>query len=83
MNIALWILAGLLAVPFFGAGVGKLTQPKADLAAGNMAWVEDGTATRVGDIGFVVPSIAVARASPVLKASARNLVPGEPRTGVR
>jgi uncharacterized membrane protein YphA (DoxX/SURF4 family) len=40
MNVVLWIIAGLLAVAFLGAGLTKLTQPKEKLAA-NMAWVED------------------------------------------
>ena len=40
MNIALWIVQGLLAVAFLMAGGMKLTQPKERLVA-NMAWVED------------------------------------------
>ena len=53
MNIALWILAGLLAFAFLGAGLSKLTQPKAKLAAGNMAWVEDYDENQVKAIGAV------------------------------
>ena len=53
MNIALWILAGLLAAAFFGAGMSKLVQPKAKLAAGNMAWVEDFDERQVKGIGAV------------------------------
>ena len=33
MNLALWIVAGLLAVVYMGAGVGKLIVPKEKLAA--------------------------------------------------
>lgn len=40
MNVALWILQGLLALLFLAAGVAKLAQLKEKLA-GKMAWVED------------------------------------------
>jgi uncharacterized membrane protein YphA (DoxX/SURF4 family) len=41
MNIVLWIVAGVLAAVFAGAGVLKLTQSKEKLAANqNMAWTE-------------------------------------------
>ena len=40
MNIALWIVQGLLAVAFLMAGGMKLMQPKEKLAE-KMAWVED------------------------------------------
>ena len=33
MNVVLWVVAGVLAVAFIGAGVMKLTQPKEKLAA--------------------------------------------------
>ena len=33
MNVVLWILAGLLAVAFLGAGLTKVFQPKEKLAA--------------------------------------------------
>ena len=36
----MWVVQGLLAVAFLGAGGAKLTQPKEKLAK-NMAWVED------------------------------------------
>jgi uncharacterized membrane protein YphA (DoxX/SURF4 family) len=50
MNIALWIVQGLLALAFGMAGIMKLTQPKAKLVA-NMAWVEDFTQPTVRVIG--------------------------------
>jgi len=65
MNIALWIVAGLLAVAFVGAGVTKLTQPKKKLAE-RMAWVEDfspGTVKLIGGlevlagIGLILPAL--------------------------
>lgn len=52
MNIALWIVQGLLALFFLMAGVMKATQPKEKLA-GNMAWVEDFSAGQVKTIGIL------------------------------
>ncbi|MFZ1396497.1 MAG: DoxX family protein [Candidatus Promineifilaceae bacterium] len=63
MNIALWIVQGLLAVAFLMAGGMKLTQPKEKLAT-NMAWVEDfsqnairiiGLLEVLGAIGLILP----------------------------
>ena len=65
MNIALWIVAGLLAIAFLGAGVMKLTQPKEKLQT-NMGWVEDfsvlqvkgiGALELLGAIGLIVPGV--------------------------
>jgi uncharacterized membrane protein YphA (DoxX/SURF4 family) len=50
MNVVLWIIAGVLALAFFAAGLTKLTQPKEKLAA-NMAWVEDYSPGAVKAIG--------------------------------
>lgn len=66
MNIVLWIIAGLLAAAFLGAGVMKLTQPKEKLAASGMAWTEDfspGTIKLIGlsevlaAIGLILPAV--------------------------
>lgn len=51
MNIALWIVAGLLALLFLGAGAMKLTQPKAKLAASGLSWTEDFSDNTVKAIG--------------------------------
>jgi uncharacterized membrane protein YphA (DoxX/SURF4 family) len=51
MNIVLWVVAGLLAAAFLGAGVMKLTQPKEKLAASGMAWTEDFSAGAIKGIG--------------------------------
>lgn len=65
MNVVLWIVAGVLAAAFLGAGLAKLTQPKAKLAK-QMAWVEDfsqptirliGTAEVLAAIGLILPAI--------------------------
>jgi uncharacterized membrane protein YphA (DoxX/SURF4 family) len=52
MNIALWIVQGLLAVAFLMAGGMKLTQPKEKLAT-NMGWVEDFSQNTVRVIGLL------------------------------
>ena len=52
MNIALWIVQGLLAAMFTMAGIMKSTQPKEKLAA-NMPWVNDYSATQVKLIGIL------------------------------
>jgi len=64
MNVVLWIIAGLLALAFLGAGLTKLIQPKEKLAA-TMGWVDDfspGTVKLIGAlevlaaIGLVLPA---------------------------
>jgi len=52
MNVALWIVQGLLALMFLMAGVTKVMQPKEKLA-GNMAWVEDFSGGQVKTIGVL------------------------------
>ncbi|MEZ4590518.1 MAG: DoxX family protein [Chloroflexota bacterium] len=63
MNIALWIVQGLLAIAFLMAGGMKMAQPKEKLAQ-NMAWVEDfspntiriiGLLEVLGAIGLILP----------------------------
>ncbi|HEX2264248.1 MAG TPA: DoxX family protein, partial [Pseudonocardiaceae bacterium] len=51
MNIVLWIIAGLLAVAFAGAGLMKLTQPKEKLAASGMGWTEQFSPGAIKAIG--------------------------------
>ncbi len=51
MDIALWIVAGLLALAFLGAGTMKLTRSKEQLAGAGMAWTEDFSAGMVKTIG--------------------------------
>ncbi|UOZ02759.1 DoxX family protein [Amycolatopsis sp. WQ 127309] len=68
MNVALWIIAGLLALAFLAAGAMKLLQPKEKLAAAGMAWTEDysggsvkgiGAIEIVGAIGLILPALLV------------------------
>ncbi len=65
MGVALWVVQGLLAVAFLGAGAMKLSQPKEKLAA-NMGWVEDfsqpavrliGAVEVFGAVGLVLPAL--------------------------
>lgn len=64
MNIVLWVVAGLLAAAFFGAGLMKLTAPIEKLRE-SMPWARDFSAGQVkaiggaevlGAIGLVVPA---------------------------
>jgi uncharacterized membrane protein YphA (DoxX/SURF4 family) len=67
VNIALWVVAGLLALVFLGAGFAKLTQPKEKLQANpNMAWTEDfspgmirtiGALEVLGGLGLILPEL--------------------------
>jgi len=52
MNIALWVVQGLLAVAFAAAGFIKLTKPKDELRA-QMSYVDDFSAGTVKLIGAV------------------------------
>ncbi|GAA0958323.1 DoxX family protein [Kribbella koreensis] len=65
MNVFLWILAGLLAALFLGAGGSKLAQSKEKLGANpNMKWTEDfsagplkliGAAEVLAALGLILP----------------------------
>ena len=75
MNIVLWVLAGLLASAFLGAGISKLVQPKAQLAAGSMAWVEDFDDRQIKGIGAVEVLGAVGLVLPAALGIAEYLTP--------
>lgn len=64
MNIALWIVASVLALAFLAAGLMKISQPQEKLAASGMAWTEGfnsgavkaiGLAEVLGALGLVLP----------------------------
>lgn len=64
MVIAFWIVAGLAALAFFGAGLMKLIRPVAALREAGMGWVDDYSSTTVrlialaevvGAIGLILP----------------------------
>lgn len=52
MSVFVWVLQGLLAAAFGAAGIMKVSQPKAKLAA-NMGWVEDFSDAQVKAIGAI------------------------------
>ncbi|HVV24426.1 MAG TPA: DoxX family protein [Pseudonocardiaceae bacterium] len=41
MNVALWIVAGVLAALFLASGVVKVARSRAQLASAGLAWVDD------------------------------------------
>lgn len=66
MNVVLWIIAGVLAAAFLGAGVMKVTRPKEQLASSGMAWTEDfspgmvkliGALEVLAGIGLILPAV--------------------------
>ena len=52
MNTVLWIVQGILAAVFLGAGLTKITQPKGKLET-KMGWVNDFDSGPVKIIGFL------------------------------
>ena len=66
MNIVLWIVAGLLAVAFLGAGLMKLGQPRKKIVDSGMGWAEDvsdggvkaiGALEVLGALGLILPAL--------------------------
>lgn len=66
MDIILWIVTGLLALAFLGAGALKVVRSKEQLAASGLAWTEDfsapmvktiGTLEILGALGLVLPAL--------------------------
>ena len=74
MNVALWIVQGLLAVLLLMAGVGKLTQPREKILA-RMAWVEDFTDGPLKTIGALEVLAALGLILPGVTGIAPVLVP--------
>ena len=75
MNIVLWIIAGLLAVAFFGAGVMKVVQPKEKLAETGLGWTEDYSAGTIKLIAVLEILAAIGLILPALLDIAPVLVP--------
>ena len=75
MNLVLWIIAGLLAAAFAAAGLMKLGQPKAKLAASGMAWTEDFSDGQVKGIGAVEVLGAIGLVLPAATGIAAFLTP--------
>ena len=75
MNVVLWIIAGVLAVAFLGAGVLKVLRTKEQLASSGLAWVEDFSANQVKAIGAIEALGAIGLVLPALVDIAPILVP--------
>ena len=74
MNVALWIIAGLLAVAFLASGAVKLIQSKEKLSA-DWGWVEDFSAGSIKAIGALEVLAAVGLILPAALGIAPVLVP--------
>jgi uncharacterized membrane protein YphA (DoxX/SURF4 family) len=75
MNVVLWTTAGVLAAVFLAAGLLKLSQPKAKLAARGMGWVEDFPVGGIKAIGLLEVLAAVGLILPAALDIAPILVP--------
>jgi len=75
MNIALWIIAGVLSLAFLAGGAMKLIQPKEKLAASGFGFVEDVSAGAVKAIGALEVLAAVGLILPAALDIAPVLVP--------
>ena len=77
MNLALWIVTGLLAVAFLASGAGKLIIPKEKLASwtSSAEWLEDFSAGSVKAIGALEVLAAVGLILPAVVDIAPVLVP--------
>lgn len=74
MNVALWIVAGLLAAVFLMAGMMKVAQPNEKLKE-SQAWVEDFSPGIVKEIGVLEMLAAVGLVLPPLVDVAPILAP--------
>jgi len=65
MNVALWIVQGLLALVMLGAGTMKAASPKTKLVANpRMAWASDFTAAQIKLIGLAEIAGAIGLLAP-------------------
>ncbi|WP_067500872.1 DoxX family protein [Actinoplanes sp. TFC3] len=75
MNVALWIVAGLLAVAMLGAGVMKVLRSREQLAASGMGWASDFSPGMVKAIGALEVLAAIGLILPALLDIAPIFVP--------
>ena len=75
MNIALWIVQGLLAVMFLMAGFMKVSQTKHTLKERGMNWVDDFASGQIRLIGVLEILGALGLILPVLIGILPNLIP--------
>jgi hypothetical protein len=88
MNLALWIVASVLAASFAGSGLMKLLVPKDKLVSSGQGWAQDVTPTNIrligvvevlGAAGLILP--AVTHIAPILVPLAATLGPRDGRRG--
>src|SRR6267142_61568 len=75
MNLALWIIASVLAVVFAASGLMKLAVPKDKLVTSGQGWAQDVTPTNIRLIGLVELLGAAGLILPALTHIAPILVP--------
>ena len=75
MNLALWIIAIVLAVAFAGSGLMKLVVPKDKLVTAGQGWAQDFSPTNIRLIGLVEIVGAVGVVLPAAVHIAPILVP--------
>jgi uncharacterized membrane protein YphA (DoxX/SURF4 family) len=75
MNLALWIVAIVLAVAFAGSGLMKLAVPKDKLVTSGQGWAQDVSPTNIRLIGLVEVLGAAGLILPALTHIAPVLVP--------
>jgi uncharacterized membrane protein YphA (DoxX/SURF4 family) len=75
MNLALWIIAIVLAVAFAGSGLMKLVVPKDKLVTAGQGWAQDYSQTNIRLIGLVEVLGAVGLVLPAALHIAPILVP--------
>ena len=75
MNVILWIVAGLLAVAFLGAGGMKLSKSRQELSEMDMKWVDSATDGQVKAVGAVEVAGAIGVVLPAIVDVAPILVP--------
>jgi uncharacterized membrane protein YphA (DoxX/SURF4 family) len=75
MNLALWIIAIVLAVAFAGSGLMKLVVPKDKLVTAGQGWAQDFSPTNIRLIGLVEILGAVGLVLPAAVHIAPILVP--------
>jgi hypothetical protein len=75
MNIALWIVAGLLAVGCLASGAKKVIQSRKTLVAGGWAWADDFSAGTVKTIGVLEVLAGIGLILPAAVDIAPVLVP--------
>src|ERR1700761_5053359 len=75
MNLALWIIAIVLAVAFAGSGLMKLVVPKDKLVTAGQGWAQDYSPTNIRLIGLVELLGAVGLVLPAAVHIAPILVP--------